>query len=879
MKHQMLRAAGRVALCGWSIPAVRHCLTTFNTMKYSVIQRWFLSLCLCWAGAQTIVAQASWAANPADYQFSMNIVAQLQIGGQPVNTTGNAIGAFHHSEVRGSAATIVWSGQARYFLTVYSNTYAGDSIVFRAFLTANNQLYEAADTLVFFHQKVLGTLNDPFVLELAPSERPFITSAGTAGFTELVCASDSLLDIQATDNQDSEGNGLVYSLSGGPDAGKFAIDPQTGVLSWLNFYPDFENPADADANNRYEVQVTVTDLGGRTDVQTLKITVSDNPPPQITCPPDMTVGTGSDNNNGVCAATISGAGVTGLSDDCAFSLAHTLSGATAASDSGQIAANRLFYPGLTTATCIAAAKEPGGVQDTCVFTVAVSDDQAPTFNCPANATRNAAYAGSNCQYTIDGAELDATAIDDCNTAIYSNNINSGTTLAGLVLAMNTVTSVTWTASDAAGNLSTCAYTITVTNCNIILSGAIKWKNDPGQGVNTTTVALTGSATASMLTGTSGTYSLATTLTTGSFTVTPTKNLNKLNGVTSADATAIQQHVANINLITDPYKLVAADVNKSNTISSQDASIVTQALLGNPAALNQFKDSWRFVPTSHTMAVPPWGFPEKRTYTNINANQSNQDFYGMKIGDVVTAFANPANFGGDADLVLHLQDRMLQTGEQFSLECRADQIDNIAAWQFALRFDPALLQLIKVQPLAALSLDADNFGTHQADQGEIRSVWSAAEGVDMDDGLPLFVLQFSVLQGGAMLSEVLGMEEADLPARVYTSTFAESEVRLVFDDMSGTGGNVAPAYALMQNVPNPFSDKTVLSFELPEACAASLRVFDASGRLLYTRVAQYPAGTHFEVFDRHETGGGGVFFCELRTPFGIQTRKMLALKRS
>lgn len=847
-------------------------------MKHTIIRRWLLPLCLCWGGVLHLAAQAAWTVNPADYQFSMNIVAQLQTGGQPLNSTGNALAAFHQSEVRGSAATIVWSGQARYFLTVYSNTYSGDSIVFRVFLTANNQLYEAADTVVFFHQKVLGTLNDPFVLELSPSERPFITSAGTAGFTELVCTPDSLLDIQATDNEDSEGNGLVFSLSGGPDMARFAIDPQTGVLKWNAFTPDFENPADAGANNRYEVQVTVTDLGGRTDVQTVKITVSDNPPPQITCPPNIVAGTGDDNNAGVCAAAVSGTGVSGPGDDCAFSLGYTLSGATTGSDSGMVAGNQLFLPGVTTVTYTATAKEAGGVQTTCAFTVTLSDNQGPTFNCPANATRNAAYSGSNCQYTIDGAELDATVQDDCSAVTYSNNINNGITLAGLVLAMNTVTSVTWTASDAAGNVSTCAYTITVTNCNIILSGAIKWKNDPGQGVNTTTVALTGSATASMVTGTNGNYSFATNVTTGSFTITPTKNLNKLNGVTSADATAIQQHVANITPITDPYKLVAADVNKSNTITSQDASIVTQALLGNQAALNQFKDSWRFVPTSHTMAVPPWGFPEKRTYTNINANQGNQDFYGMKIGDVVTAFANPANFGGDADLVLHLQDRMLQTGEQFSVECRAGQNDDIAAWQFALRFDPARLQLLKVQPLAALSLTSEHFGTWQADEGEIRSVWSAAEGAVLEEGLPLFALQFAVVQGGVPLSGALGMDDGDLPPRMYSSALAESEVRLVFDEMSGTGGNVAPAYALMPNMPNPFYERTVLTFELPGACEAVLRVFDAGGNLLFSRVAPYPAGKHFEVFDLTETGGNGLLFCELSTPFGLLSQKMLALKR-
>src|SRR5690606_11862464 len=155
----------------------------------------------------------------------------------------------------------------------------------------------------------------------------------------------------------------------------------------------------------------------------------------------------------------------------------------------------------------------------------------------------------------------------------------------------------------------------------------------------------------------------------SFTVTPTKNINKLNGVTSADVTAIQQHVANINLLPAPYKRIAADANKSNTINSLDASIINQALLGNPAALAQIT-SWRFVRTSYVFPNPnvPWGFPEKIT---LSGTAVNQNFYGIKLGDVVSTWANPANFGGGKPLVWWVQDCMMQAGSDVSVEFRAD----------------------------------------------------------------------------------------------------------------------------------------------------------------------------------------------------------------
>lgn len=844
-------------------------------MKNPVLIKWLFPVALFGVLAQTALAQA-WTVNPADYQFSMNVVAQLEVGGQPDNTPGNAMAAFWHNEVRGLAAPLIWSGEARYFLTLYSNGYTGDSLAFRVYMVAGNQLLESTDTVVFLHQKILGTLAAPYVLHFGPSEKPFIYSGATASFTELVCT-DSLLDVEATDNADTEGNGLAYSLDGGADVAKFAIDVQTGVLSWLNFAPDFENPGDANGNNVYEVRVKVTDLQGYTDIQTVQITVTDNLPAHLSCPANVSAGTGAD-GPGNCTAVVTGTCLVSALDDCSYSIGYTLSGAGTGTGAGEVPAGQLFPAGITTVTYTAAPNEPGAAGVNCSFTVTISDNEVPVFTCPPNAVRSPAYAGSNCQYTIDGGELDATATDNCSLSNFSNSINNGTTLAGLVLAMNTVTSVTWTATDAAGSTGTCVYTITVTNCNINFSGAILWKTDPNLGVNTTTVTLAGSAGATATTGTNGQYSFATTVTSGSFTITPAKNSNKLNGVTAADASAIQQHVAGNAPFTDPYKLVAADVNKSNTITSLDATIINQALLGSPAAMNQFQVSWRFVPTSHVMAIPPWGFPEKRTYTSINASQANQDFYGIKMGDVVTTFANPANFGGTdgAGLVLHAQDRLLQAGEIIAVEFRAEQADDIAAWQFALQFDPAQLEFIQVQPRSAVPLTTEHFGVFNLDAGEIRSVWAAEGGHVLTDGAPVFVLQFRVLQGGGLLSETMDLNEAELPAHVYNSVLEEAGVQLVFDAMSGTGPNGAtPAFALLQNTPNPFTDRTTIEFVLPEPGEATLRIFDLNGRLLQTRSAFYAAGRNFEVVSCADPGVSGVLCYELRSQYGVLTRKMLA----
>ena len=445
---------------------------------------------------------------------------------------------------------------------------------------------------------------------------------------------------------------------------------------------------------------------------------------------------------------------------------------------------------------------------------------------------------------------------------------------------------------------TCSATFTVLPC-ITISGTLLWKGDGTTGVALANVALTGDATNNFLsTPVAGTYSLTASV--GSnFTVTPTKNIpaSLLNGVDAADATAIQQHLTGISPITDFYRLVAADANKSYTISTVDAAIIRQALLGNPSAvaiMNNTK-SWRFVPTTvntpYSNGYTPSGFtayslptfPEKRVLTGASGTVTGENFLGIKVGDVNesggSGTANPANKPG-LPLTWTIQDRVLQAGETVDAVFKASNHTDLAAWQFALRFDPAQLRFEHVEALApALSLDAaGNFGTYNIAEGELRALWSVAQGVTLEGGTPVFRVRFTAQESGRKLSELLGFDEKALSKVAYTTGLVASDVQLVFLEPSGStsvGASEGLRAQLLQNRPNPFHGSTQIGFVLPESCEAQLRVFDVSGRLLAERKGQYPAGRQEELFGLGNATG--VLYYELTTPFGILTKKMIAAR--
>lgn len=100
---------------------------------------------------------------------------------------------------------------------------------------------------------------------------PVFASPATASAAENQTAA---IDVQATDgNGGMADTGIAYSLSGGADVALFDIDAATGIAAFKTA-PDFEAPADADADNVYEVEVTASHEG-RSTSQAIEVTVTD----------------------------------------------------------------------------------------------------------------------------------------------------------------------------------------------------------------------------------------------------------------------------------------------------------------------------------------------------------------------------------------------------------------------------------------------------------------------------------------------------------------------------------------------------------------------------------------------------------------------------
>ncbi len=210
--------------------------------------------------------------------------------------------------------------------------------------------------------------------------------------------------------------------------------------------------------------VTWTAIDGASNSSTCPqiITVVDNQFPVITCPADITINT----DPGQCTATAS-IGTATATDNCAATVTNNAPAA--------------FPVGITTVTWT--ATDGAGNSTTCDQIVTVTDIENPVITCPANITIDT-DAGLCTSSSSIGT---ATATDNCAVTVTNN---APTTFPiGITL-------VTWTATDASNNVSTCTQTITVSDNEVpIITCPVDITIDTDLGQCTSTASI-GTATAS-----------------------------------------------------------------------------------------------------------------------------------------------------------------------------------------------------------------------------------------------------------------------------------------------------------------------------------------------------------------------------------------------
>nr|WP_217345447.1 cadherin domain-containing protein [Noviherbaspirillum sp. L7-7A]MBV0879728.1 cadherin domain-containing protein [Noviherbaspirillum sp. L7-7A] len=432
---------------------------------------------------------------------------------------GTAVGAVAATDPEGQALTysLVADGDAALFninaTTGALSFAAAPNFEAPADIGADN-IYNvtvrASDGTLNTTQAVAVTVTD--VNENPTGAAPVFSSPNAA--YSVAENSTTVATITATD---ADSPTLTYSIAGGDDAARFAIDASSGALRFVTA-PNFEAPADVGANNVYNVTVQASD-GTLNATQAIAVTVTNvNEAPGFTSPAAFSMA-----ENGTAVGTVAATDPEGQAltyslvaggDAALFNINATTGALSFAAAPNFEAPADIGADNIYNVTVRAS---DGTLNTTQAVAVTVTDvNENPTGAAPVFSSPTAAYnvaENSTTVATITATDADSPTLTysiagGADAARFAINATTGALRfvtapdfeAAADAGADNVYNVTVQASDGALN-ATQAVAVTVTNVvNEVLTGDANANTLVGAGGNDT---FTGAGGADTLTGGGG----------------------------------------------------------------------------------------------------------------------------------------------------------------------------------------------------------------------------------------------------------------------------------------------------------------------------------------------------------------------------------------
>jgi hypothetical protein len=356
---------------------------------------------------------------------------------------------------------------------------------------------------------------------------------------------------------------------------------------------------------------------------------------------------------------------------------------------------------------------------------------------------------------------------------------------------------------------------------------------------------------------------------GAYNIIPGKDGDDLNGVSTLDLVMIQRHILGLEKLGTPYKLLAADVNQSASITASDLTELRKLILGlNPEFTNN--TSWRFFDAAHKFADAndPWRGSLTESYAIENLNNSmDLSFIGVKVGDVngnaKGSNATQDNTSSRSAFKLAIDNKKVFKGEIIEVPVMVEHTTDFYGLQAQFATNGIIIRDVKA---GAVKVNPYDYAITSPDQ-----VWMAlalGEGQRLQAGKTMFTLELEILKDGN-LDEMLTVGTG-LNPEAYTESMDVKSLTLNWrSDNSG--------FNLTSVSPNPWNTQTEIQFELPEDGMVTFKVRDYTGKKVISTVDQFNAGQNSIRINRADLGTSGVYVYEIRYGQKVLTGKMIVIE--
>jgi len=349
-----------------------------------------------------------------------------------------------------------------------------------------------------------------------------------------------------------------------------------------------------------------------------------------------------------------------------------------------------------------------------------------------------------------------------------------------------------------------------------------------------------------------------------YVMTPDKDGDDLNGVSTLDLVLIQKHILGLKPITNPYMLLAANANTDNKVSASDILALRKLILGESSDIGK---SWRFMPKNYQFVNPvnPYGETVPSSASINPKENTTVDFYGIKIGDMNFSLIESRS---SENLVFAIDAQNIVPGE-VAVPVYSENINAAEGFQFTIKYDNDVLSFNEIEALALKSLSNSNIGLSKADNGIITISWNKVGQETISNEEPLFVLKFNANKA-TDLQNALTFNSSVVKKEAYNAELEVMGIELNYR-------NAGNEFTLYQNTPNPFSEFTDINFFLPENTKGTLTINDLSGKVVMIKEGDFTKGLNTVRINKSELNVSGVMYYRLETEGNTATRKMILIK--
>jgi Dockerin type I domain len=357
------------------------------------------------------------------------------------------------------------------------------------------------------------------------------------------------------------------------------------------------------------------------------------------------------------------------------------------------------------------------------------------------------------------------------------------------------------------------------------------------------------------------------------TITPSKNNDLFNGVTTFDISLISKHILDIQPFLSSWTKIAADVNYDGAIDGADMLHLRNLILRRIIVFPNNVPSWRFIPeyyfatsttfksnfeiyapTSDPFALTYTNGGVTKTYLNTNGNSyldvvkldnttvdgkkpNNWSFHPIKMGNVNCIQNNNtlrmASASSRYPMNTNITNNQIKPQRNLTLSLKAEYAGQISSFQVGFNLSPTKLQLKNVLK-GDLKTASDEFDSDIKTNGEIRALWYNNKGKNRNftEGVTLMKIK---VKSVADIQDILNdfkMDDALVQNNFYDENGNAASVKLTLeiDDVADVADVEDNPYTV-KTYPNPFKNELTFEINAPKSEDAVITIYNAFGSVL------------------------------------------------